>query len=223
MKRNEKEMTNKFSVQTLFLKRKRFPLYQNFALTKKEGREGGEVEPQASLSFVACHGCTCTRMTRRCEFYISVVCFVSRVCIPHAQRWFFFCNSYCCSLDLFCSRFEIGVGHLLQERISSVGCSPNQLHWYKNVWKRGSRSSTTEDEVTVATMKKMTWPWRRFIWEVADRENAPPEMSFVMMLVCWMMWRLCCRRQRPEEERSPIHTIRKGVNSSQRAFGGELS
>ena len=25
-----------------------------------------------------CHGCTLTRMTRRCEFYISVVCFVSR-------------------------------------------------------------------------------------------------------------------------------------------------
>ena len=33
-----------------------------------------------------------------------------------------FGNSYCCSIDLFCSGFEVGVGHLLQESISSVGC-----------------------------------------------------------------------------------------------------
>ena len=52
----------------------------------------------------------------------SVVCFVPRVCITHAQCWFFFGSSHCCSLDLFCSGFEVGVGHLLQQPISSVGC-----------------------------------------------------------------------------------------------------
>ena len=83
------------------------------------------------------HGCTCTRMTRRCKLYISAVCFVSRVCIPHAQGWIFFGNSYCCSLDLFCSAasracFLCGL---------CLSCSPNQLHWNRNVWKRGSRSS----------------------------------------------------------------------------------
>ena len=34
----------------------------------------------------------------------------------------FFGNSHCCSLDLFSSRFEVGVDHLLQEPISSVDC-----------------------------------------------------------------------------------------------------
>ena len=58
----------------------------------------------------------------RDDLPISVVCFVSRVCTPHAQCWFFFGNRYFCSLDLFCSGFEVGVGHLLQELISSVGC-----------------------------------------------------------------------------------------------------
>ena len=59
-------------------------------------------------------------MTRRCEFYISVVCFVSRVCTPHAQCRFLFGNSYCCSLDLSCSRSEVGVDRLLQEPILAV-------------------------------------------------------------------------------------------------------
>ena len=31
---------------------------------------------------------------------------------------------------------------------------------------------------------------------MVDRDDALPEISFVMMIVCWMMWRLCCRRQR---------------------------
>ena len=47
----------------------------------------------------------------RDDLPISVVCFVSRVCIPHAQ-----------CLDLLCPGFEVGVDHLLRESISSVGC-----------------------------------------------------------------------------------------------------
>ena len=42
--------------------------------------------------------------------------------IPHAQCWSFFDNRYCSSLDLFCSRFEVGVDHLLQRPISFVCC-----------------------------------------------------------------------------------------------------
>ena len=67
-------------------------------------------------------------------------------------------------------------------------------------------TETTEEEVTVVTVEKVALPWRRFIREMADR-------GFVMMFVCWMMWRLCCRRRRPEEERCPIHAIRKRVSS----------
>ena len=66
------------------------------------------------------NGCACTRLTRRCVFYISVVCFVSRVCTPHAQRRFLFDNSYCCSLDLSCSRSGVGVDRLLQKPILAV-------------------------------------------------------------------------------------------------------
>ena len=50
-----------------------------------------------------------------------------------------------------------------------------------------------------------------------------PKMSFVMMLVCWKLWRLCCRRQRLEGERSSIHAIRKRVNFFPKVSGGELS
>ena len=57
----------------------------------------------------------------------------------------------------------------------------------------------------------------------SGREDALPEISFVVMLVCWVVWRLCCRRQRPKEERSPIHTIRKRENPPRRASGGEFS
>ena len=88
--------------------------------------------------------CTYTRVTRRCEFYISVVCFVSKVCIPHAQRRFLFGNGSCSSLGLSCSRSEVGVDRLLQKTIPLVGCvsagQQIQLHWTRNVWKRGTRS-----------------------------------------------------------------------------------
>ena len=60
----------------------------------------------------------------RDDLPLSEVCFVSRVCIPRAQCWLFLSSNSCrCSLDLFCSGFEVGVGHLLQEPISSVGCA----------------------------------------------------------------------------------------------------
>ena len=137
----------------------------------------------------------------------------------HARCWFFFGNSYCCSLDLFCSGLEVGVGHLLQEPISSVGCV-SAVHQISStgIGMSGREDppddETTGEEVTVETVEKMAWPWQRFIRELADWEDALPEMLFVMMLVCWVMWRLCCRRQRPEGERSPIHAIRKRVNSS---------
>ena len=59
----------------------------------------------------------------RDDLPLSAVCFVSRVCIPRAQCWLFLSSNSCrCSLDLSCSGFEVGVGHLLQEPISSVGC-----------------------------------------------------------------------------------------------------
>ena len=127
------------------------------------------------------------------------------------------------ALDLFCSRFEVGVDHLLQEPISSVGCA-SAVHQISSSGFGSEcledrieilpRVETTEEEVTVETVEKMAWPWRRFIRELADREDALPEMSFVMMLVSWMMWRVCCRRQRSEGERSPIQAIRKRVKSS---------
>ena len=50
--------------------------------------------------------------------------------------------------------------------------------------------------------------------ELTDLEDALPEMSFVMMHVCRIMWLLC--QQRSEGEWSPIHAIRKRVNSSRR-------
>ena len=98
----------------------------------------------------------------RDDLPISVVCFVSRVCIPHAQCWFFFGNSYCCSLDLFCSGFEVGAGHLLQEPISSVSCV-SAVHQISStgigVSGREGRDppddETTEEEVTVETVEKM--------------------------------------------------------------------
>ena len=71
----------------------------------------------------------------------------------------------------------------------------------------------TTEEVTVVTVEKMALPLRRFIREMADREDALPEMSFVMMLVCWMMQRLCCRRQRPG---------RGAISNSRNSQAGEL-
>ena len=74
-------------------------------------------------------------------------------------------------------------------------------------------AETTEEEVTVVTVEK--WPGRgggsSGKWPTG---RTLVEMSSLMMLVCWMMWRMCCCRQRPEGERSPIHAIRKRVNSS---------
>ena len=119
-------------------------------------------------------------MTRRFEFYISVVCFVSRVCIPHAQCWFFFGNSYCCSLDLFCSGFEVDVGHL-EERIEIFPMVA------------GDRGNGEENGLAMA--------------EVHPGGNGRPGGRAARNV-------LCCRRQRPEGERSPIHAIRKRVNSS---------
>ena len=56
-----------------------------------------------------------------------------------------FGNSYWCSLDLSCSRSEVGVDRLLQKPIAPVGCVPAghkiSSQWIRNVWKRGSRSS----------------------------------------------------------------------------------
>ena len=73
-------------------------------------------------------------------------------------------------------------------------------------------TETTEEEVTVETVEKMAWPWWRFIRELAEWEDALPEMSLVM-IVCWMMWRLCCRRQRPE---------RGTISNSRNPQAGEL-
>ena len=53
-------------------------------------------------------------------------------------------------------------------------------------------AETTEGEVTERTVERVTWTWRRIIRKLIDREDASPEISFVMMLVCWMMWRQCC-------------------------------
>ena len=88
---------------------------------------------------------------------LSTISFVSKVCTPHAQCWFFFRNSSCCSLDLFCSRFEVGVGHLLQEPIFlcelCLSCSPNQLHWNR-------MTETMEEEMTVETCRSSTFHQR---------------------------------------------------------------
>ena len=48
--------------------------------------------------------------------------FVSKVCIPHAECWFFFGNSCWCSLDLLCLGFEVDTDRLLHESTSLVGC-----------------------------------------------------------------------------------------------------
>ena len=71
-----------------------------------------------------------------------------------------------------------------------------------------AETETTVEEVTEVTVDRVAWTWRRFIWELVGREDAPPEISFVMLLV------FCCRRQRPKEERSPTHVIRQRENSS---------
>ena len=75
------------------------------------------------------------------------------------------------------------------------------------------KTETVEEKGTEVIVRKVAWPWRRFVGELVDREDVLPE-SLVMILVCWMTWRLCCRRRRPKEERSPIHAIRKRESSS---------
>ena len=40
-------------------------------------------------------------------------------------------------------------------------------------------TETTEEEVTVETVGEMAWPWRRFIRDLADQEDALPEMSLL--------------------------------------------
>ena len=53
-------------------------------------------------------------------------------------------HSFCYSLDLFWSGFEVGVGHQLQEYFLCRVClsrSPKQLHRNRKVWERISRFS----------------------------------------------------------------------------------
>ena len=125
------------------------------------------------------------------------------MCISHARCWFFFGDSHCCSLNLICSRFEVGVDRVPQKSFSFVGCV-SAVH---QISSTGIGTSGREDRDppeggddgrgTEVTVERVAWPWRKFILELVVREDALPEISFVMMLVRWMMWRLCCRRQRP--------------------------
>ena len=48
--------------------------------------------------------------------------FVSKVCIPHAQCWFFFGSGCWCTLDLLFPGFEVDTDRLLQESVFLVGC-----------------------------------------------------------------------------------------------------
>ena len=118
--------------------------------------------PRSKLSVL---GALVQEWTRRCEFYISVVCFVSRCA--------FLMPSVGSSLGFVLfqisgrSRSFTSKAYVLC--LLSLSCSPHQ------------------PEVTV---EKVVWPWRRFVPEMVDREDALPEMSFGMILVCWMMWRL---------------------------------
>ena len=70
-----------------------------------------------------------------------------------------------------------------------------------------SRAETTEEEVTEMTVQRVVWPWRRFIRELADWEDALPKVS--------LCGTACLAGDSgTAEERSPIHAVRKRVNSS---------
>ena len=97
----------------------------------------------------------------------------------------------------------MGVDRVPQKSFSFVGCV-SAVH---QISSTGIGTSGREDRDppeggddgrgTEVTVERVAWPWRKFILELVVREDALPEISFVMMLVRWMMWRLCCRRQRP--------------------------
>ena len=159
----------------------------------------------------------------RDDLPISEVGFVSRVWLMPSVGSSLAIVTVAASTCL--SGLEVDLGHLLQEPISSVvlclSCSPNPLHGNRNVLSRreyrdppGDRDDGTGGDR--GNRGKMTRARRRFMRELTDLEDALPEMSFVMMHVCRMMWLLCCRWQRSEGEWSPIHAIRKRVNSSWR-------
>ena len=124
--------------------------------------------------------------------------FCAKVCFIHAKCWFFFCNSYCCSLDLFvpdlrsvliaCFKGLFLLWVVSQLFTKSAPLESECLEERIEILPM----TETEEEVTGVTVENVAWPWRRFIREMVDRDDALPEISFVMMLVCWMMWRLCC-------------------------------
>ena len=105
------------------------------------------------------------------------------------------------------NRFEVGVGHFLQEPTSSVGC----VSVVRQISSTGIGMSGREDRDP---------PDGGDDERGGDRGNGGENGLAVAevhpgngLLVCWKMWRLCCRRQRPGGDRSPIHAIRKRVNS----------
>ena len=59
----------------------------------------------------------------------SVLVFVSKVCIPHGQCWFFCGHSCWCSFDLLCPGFEVDTHRLLQESVLARQCQRFHVPW----------------------------------------------------------------------------------------------
>ena len=114
---------------------------------------------------------------------------------------------------MFGSRFEVGVDNLLPKPISSVGCV-SAVHQISStgIGMSGREARDPPDDGDDGRGGDRGNGGESGL-AVAEVHPGNGRSAFVMMFVCWMMWRLCCRRQRPEEERSPIHAIRKRVSS----------
>ena len=118
-------------------------------------------------------------MTRRCEFYIFVVCFVSRVCIPHAQRRLATvtaATSTCLVPDLRWVLFACckSLFSLLVVSQLVTESAPLDSECLEEKIEILPKTETVEEKVTEVTVGKVAWPWRRFIWELVDREDVLP-------------------------------------------------
>ena len=155
-------------------------------------------------------------MTRRCEFYISEVCFVSRCAflmpsVGSSLAIVTAAASTCYVPDLRSVLITCFKGLFLLIVVSQLFTKSAPLESSGREDRDPPDGRDDGREETWVTVENVAWP-SSGKWSIG--RTRLPEMSFVMMLVCWMMWRLCCRRQRPKEERSSIHAIRKRVNSS---------
>ena len=125
----------------------------------------------------------------RCEFLHLRSFFLFQGCVfPYVQSWF--------SLIIVTAVVSTCIVPEMRWMVIACCkslCSSNQFPWNHIVCKRGSRCGKRRKRKRLRGRRREC-PGRDegSSWNWSIGRNASPEISFVMMLVCWMMWRQCC-------------------------------